>query len=161
MPEGRFAEDELTLTIRPQPRSAMRGAAARIRRIGAITFSSHWTSQSSSVSWSSVAIALVPALFTSTSSEPKRRSASSTTRSPASGAVTSRASQSAPSSSAAARSGSSPRATSSRRASSSRSSRAVASPMPLLAPVTTQALPGQAEVHAAIMSGSFDTGDSP
>ena len=39
--DGRLPDDEQTLTIRPQPRSAIAGAAARINRIGAITCSSH------------------------------------------------------------------------------------------------------------------------
>ena len=42
------AADEQTLTILPQPRSAMLGVAARIARSGAITFSSHAACQSSS-----------------------------------------------------------------------------------------------------------------
>ena len=37
VPDGRLPEEEETLTIRPQPRSAITGAAARISRIGAIT----------------------------------------------------------------------------------------------------------------------------
>ena len=41
VPEGRFPEEEETLTIRPQPDSAMAGASALMARIGAITWSSH------------------------------------------------------------------------------------------------------------------------
>src|SRR2546421_6410351 len=36
-PDGRLPDEEDTLTIRPQPRSAIAGAVARISRIGAIT----------------------------------------------------------------------------------------------------------------------------
>ena len=48
--DGRLPDDEQTLTILPQPRLAISGAAARISRIGPITLSSHWVCQSSSVS---------------------------------------------------------------------------------------------------------------
>ena len=48
IPDGRLAADEQTLTIRPQPRSAMLGAAARMARNGASTFSSQAACQSSS-----------------------------------------------------------------------------------------------------------------
>ena len=48
--DGRLPDDEQTLTIRPPPRLAISGAAARISRIGPITLSSHWACQSSSVS---------------------------------------------------------------------------------------------------------------
>ena len=69
--------DELeTLTIRPQPRSPIGGAAARIRRIGAITFSSQAAYQSSSGTSSRSRRRAVPALLTSTSSWPRRSSAS-------------------------------------------------------------------------------------
>ena len=74
VPDGRLPEEEHTLTIRPQPRSAMTGAAARIRRIGAITWSSHWACQSSSVSSSSEQTALVPAPLTRASIRPNRSS---------------------------------------------------------------------------------------
>ncbi len=73
--DGRLPEDEQTLTIRPQPRLAIAGAAARISRIGPITLSSHCVCQSSSVSCSRVRTALVPALLTSASIRPKRRQA--------------------------------------------------------------------------------------
>jgi hypothetical protein len=39
--DGRLPDDEHTLTILPQPRLAISGAAARISRIGPITLSSH------------------------------------------------------------------------------------------------------------------------
>ena len=42
MSDGRLPADEVTLTIRPQPRSAIAGANARISRIEAITCRSHW-----------------------------------------------------------------------------------------------------------------------
>ena len=51
--QGRLPAEEATLTIRPQPRSAMPGANERISRIEASTCSSHWAFQSSSVSSSS------------------------------------------------------------------------------------------------------------
>ena len=50
MSEGRLPDDEHTFTIRPPPRCAIRGAATRISRIGAITCSSHWACQSPSSS---------------------------------------------------------------------------------------------------------------
>ncbi len=65
-----------TLTIRPQPRSAIAGAKARMSRIEAITCSSHWACQSSSVSSSSERAKLVPALLTRMSGA-RRRAASS------------------------------------------------------------------------------------
>ncbi len=68
--DGRLPDEEHTLTIRPQPRSAIAGAAARISRIGAITWSSHCSCHSSSVSSSSGRTALVPALLTSASIRP-------------------------------------------------------------------------------------------
>ena len=58
-------EEELTLTMRPPPASAMRGAKARMRRIDAITCRFHWACQSSSVSSSRARALLVPALLTS------------------------------------------------------------------------------------------------
>ena len=42
MSDGRLPAEEVTLTIRPQPRSAICGTNARISRIEAITLSSHW-----------------------------------------------------------------------------------------------------------------------
>ena len=51
--DGRLPEVETTLTIRPHPCSAIRGAAARISRSGPRTLSCHCPSQSSSVSSSS------------------------------------------------------------------------------------------------------------
>src|SRR5436309_2600530 len=68
--DGRFPDEEHTFTIRPHPRSAIAGAAVRIRRIGAITWSSHCSCHSASVSSSSGRTALVPALLTSASSRP-------------------------------------------------------------------------------------------
>ncbi len=93
----------------------MAGANACIRRIGAITCSSHCSCQSSSVSSSSVRVPVVPALFTSAQGGSGHAASS---RSPASGAVTS-SSMSAPL-----------RATVSTRAPSSASMRAVAAPIP-------------------------------
>ena len=58
---GRLPEDEDTLTIRPQPRSAISGIAARMSRIGAITWISHIACHSSSVSASSDRTWLMPA----------------------------------------------------------------------------------------------------
>jgi hypothetical protein len=51
--DGRLPALEQTLTMRPPPRRAIRGAAARISRIGAMTCSSYCDRQSSSVSSSS------------------------------------------------------------------------------------------------------------
>ncbi len=85
--EGRLPEDEHTLTIRPQPRSAIAGAAARISRIGAITWSSHCSCHSASASSSSGLTELVPALLTRASIRPKRSRQAFSTRSPASGSV--------------------------------------------------------------------------
>ena len=62
--DGRLPAEEATLTIRPQPRSAIAGAKARISRIEAITCSSHCPAQSSSVRSSSERAKLVPALLT-------------------------------------------------------------------------------------------------
>ena len=92
--DGRLPDDEHTLTIRPQPRSAIAGAAARISRIGAITWSSHCACHSSSLSSSSERTALVPAPLTSASIRPKCSRHASTACSPASTAVTSSASAS-------------------------------------------------------------------
>src|ERR1700693_1850834 len=58
---GRLPDDDETLTIRPQPRSAITGASARISRIGPITCSSHCACQSSSVSCSTERTELLPA----------------------------------------------------------------------------------------------------
>ena len=90
--DGRLPDDEDTFTIRPQPRSAIAGATARISRIGAITCSSHCACHSSSVSSSSGRTALVPALLTSASIRPNRSRHAVSARSPASSAVTSSAS---------------------------------------------------------------------
>ncbi len=73
MSEGRLPADEVTLTIRPQPCSAILGANARIRRIEAITCRSHCACQSSSVSSSSGLAKLVPALLTRMSGAPPSR----------------------------------------------------------------------------------------
>ena len=48
--DGRLPAEEVTLTTRPQPRSAICGTNARISRIEAITLRSHWSCQSSSLS---------------------------------------------------------------------------------------------------------------
>ena len=50
MSDGRLPAEEVTLTTRPQPRSAIVGTNARISRIEAITLRSHWSCQSSSLS---------------------------------------------------------------------------------------------------------------
>ena len=73
--DGRFPALEETLTIRPQPRSAIAGAAARIARSGAITFSSQAAYQSDSGTSSRSRQRAVPALLTSTSRLPKASSA--------------------------------------------------------------------------------------
>ena len=97
---------EQTLTIRPQPRSAIRGAAARISRIGAITWSSHWPLPVLVGQLvERLRAKLVPALLTSTSTPPSCSAHVATIRSAASGSVTSAATHSAPSSDAAPRGG--------------------------------------------------------
>ena len=123
MSDGRLPADEVTLTIRPHPRSAMPGANARINRIDAMTCSSQSPFQSSSPSSSRARAKLVPALLTRMSTGPGARSA---IRSAASGAVTSIPS---------------PRDTRSTCAPSSSSRSAVRSPMPRVAPVTTATRP--------------------
>src|SRR5919107_703162 len=62
--DGRLPADEVTLTIRPQPRSAIPGANARISRIDAMTCSSQSPFQSSSVRSSRARANDVPALLT-------------------------------------------------------------------------------------------------
>ena len=47
---GRLPEEDETLTTRPHPARTITGIAARISRIGAITWISHCACQSSSVS---------------------------------------------------------------------------------------------------------------
>ena len=91
-PDGRLPAVDETFTTRPQPRSAMAGMAARIRRIGAITFRSHAACQSSSGTSASFLHFAWPALLTTTSSWPKRSVASATIRSAAPASVTSSAS---------------------------------------------------------------------
>ena len=93
--EGRLPAVEQTLTIRPQPRSAIAGAAARIARSGAITLISYWARQSSSGTSSRSRHRAEPALLTRTSRAPKLSLAAASIRSPASSAVTSSASASA------------------------------------------------------------------
>jgi hypothetical protein len=93
---GRLPEEELKLTTLPHPAAAMTGIAARISRMGAITWMSHWACQSASVSASSERAELMPAPLTSTSTRPKRSRHAASARPPASGSVTSRASQVAP-----------------------------------------------------------------
>src|SRR5829696_3780961 len=136
--------------MRPQPCSAISGAAARISRSGARTLSCHWRSQSSSVSNSSGRIHDVPALLTSTSIPPRRSTQAATIRSPASGFVTLAARISA-SFGAASASPSRSRATSSSRAPSAASRSAVARPMPRLAPVTRQRFPFRPRSMAALL----------
>src|SRR5437764_1924845 len=121
----------------------MRGAAARISRIGAITCRSHWRCHSSSGSSSRGRAWLVPASLTRTSMPPNASSQAAIARSPASGTTRSRASVSArPPTSSAARARASPwRATRRTPAPSPASPRATARPIPRLAPVTTHALP--------------------
>ena len=68
--DGRFPDEEQTLTIRPPPCWAIAGAKLRISRIGPITWSSHWACQSASVSASSALTWLVPAPLTSASARP-------------------------------------------------------------------------------------------
>ena len=68
--EGRLPALEETLTTRPQPRSAIFGIAARISRIGAITFSSQAAYQSSSGTSSRSRHLAAPALLTTTSRLP-------------------------------------------------------------------------------------------
>jgi hypothetical protein len=122
--DGRLPADDVTLTIRPQPRSAIAGANARMSRIEAMTCSSHWPCQSSSVSSSSPLAKLVPALLTRMSGPvPPSRSAIC---SAASGAVTSIPSL---------------RETASTVAPSASSRRTVSAPIPRLAPVTTALRP--------------------
>jgi hypothetical protein len=121
--DGRLPAEDVTLTIRPQPRSLIPGANARISRIDAMTWSSQSPFQSSSVSSSSERAKLVPALLTRMSTGPGARSA---IRSAASGSVTSIPS---------------PRETRSTFAPSASSMSAVAAPIPLVAPVTTATRP--------------------
>ena len=126
---GRLPEDDDTLTIRPQPRSAISGIAARMSRIGAITWISHIACHSSSVSAAIDRTWLMPAPLTSTSTVSNRSRHAATARSPASGSVTSSASQETVRASpwhcsAAARSAASPRPTSRTRAPSATSPRA-------------------------------------
>ena len=68
---GYRAAVEQTLTMRPQPRSAIDGAMARIARKGAITLSSYWARQSSSGTSLRSRHWAVPALLTRTSISPK------------------------------------------------------------------------------------------
>src|SRR5436190_23346597 len=143
---GRLPALEQTFTTRPQPRSTIRGIAARIARIGAITFTSQAAFHSSSATSSRPRRFDVPALLTSTSSEPNRSSAAATRRSPASGAVTSRLIPVAsPPASAHLKTASSnascERATSTTRAPSRQSRSATARPIPRVAPVTAHDLP--------------------
>ena len=112
--------------MRPPPASAIAGASAVMRRMGPITCSSHCSCQSASVSSSGGRARLVPALLTSAQGGPSQAASS---RSPASGSVTS--SLRPPPL----------RATDSTRAPSCASMPAVAAPMPREAPVTTQSLP--------------------
>ena len=102
----------------------MRGASARISRIGAITCSSHCSCQSASLSSSMARVLLKPALFTSAHG----RGASARMRSAASAAVTSSWKPLL-------------RETASTSAPSSASISATARPMPRPAPVTMHALP--------------------
>ena len=89
--EGLLAALELTLTMRPNLRSAIRGAARRIKRIGAITLRSHWYHQSESVSSSGGVTFIVPQLLTRTSTREKCSRQSSTILSGALADVTSTA----------------------------------------------------------------------
>ena len=73
--DGRLPDEEQTLTIRPQPRSAITGAAARISRIGAITWSLPLLLPVLVGQLIEGRTALVPALLTSASSRPKRSEA--------------------------------------------------------------------------------------
>src|SRR3984885_4002432 len=144
--DGRLPDEEQTFTIRPHPCSAMAGAAARIRRMGPITWRSHWACHSSSVSSSSARTALVPAPLTSASIRPKRSRHASSTRSPASGCVTSKTNGSPRPPACAHRRASSSRTperrpTSRPPAPSPDSATAVAWPIPPEAPVTMQARP--------------------
>src|SRR5919205_1828523 len=118
-------------------------------RIGAMTCSSHCSRQSSSVSTSSGRIVEVPALLTSTSTPPICSAQVATMRSGASASVTSIAMYSAPQPSAASASAGSSRATMSTSAPSAHRRRAVSSPIPRLAPVTTQTLPATSRSMAA------------
>src|SRR2546423_2355082 len=146
IPDGGLPADEHTFTILPQPRSAMPGAATRIARSGAITFSSQAACQSSSGTCSSERRFDVPALLTRTSSWPKLSVAAATMRSPASVAVTSSGTGCAwpprcPQPAAASSRGPAERATSSTLAPSPHSRMASSRPIPRLAPVIAQALP--------------------
>ncbi len=155
------------MTTRPQPRSAIAGIAAFIRRIGAITLSSQAEYQSASGTSSSSRQTAVPALLTTTSSLPKCASAAPTMRSPASASVTSRVSAAAAASPLAAAAHSataSPSAPASRptsrtEAPSAVSMRAVQRPMPRLAPVTTHALPARPRSIGASLPGLDLVGD--
>ncbi|MFN8218239.1 MAG: hypothetical protein U0R71_16735 [Solirubrobacterales bacterium] len=131
---------EQTLTIRPQPAAAITGAAARISRRGAVTWTAIISSHSRSVCSAGEVIAAWPALLTRPSRRPKRSRHTATIRSAAPAAVTSSARLSPPHSRAVSSSASRPRATSRTRAPAPASIRAVAAPIPLLAPVTTKAL---------------------
>ena len=90
---GRLPAVLETFTTRPQPRSRIPGTSARIARSEAITFRSQAACQSSSGTSSRSRQRAVPALLTSTSGPPERVSRRrASMRSPASGSVTSQAS---------------------------------------------------------------------
>src|SRR4051794_2764980 len=146
LPEGRRAAEEARLTILPPPACAMSGAAARMRRIDAITCSSHSSCQTASSVSSNVVVWATPALLTSAQGSPNASRHAATARSPASASVTSSARAiarppTATHSAAASASAPSSRPISTAPAPSAHRPRAVARPMPRLAPETMHALP--------------------
>src|SRR5579872_6926862 len=137
---------DVTLMIRPQPRSAMPGPKRCPSRNGAVRFTAIVTSQSASDSDASGGRRLTPAQFTRMSGSPNNPAASSaidrtdsrTARSPCTQLTVHPSADMRP---AVLASVAAVRATSTTRAPARPSAPAIAAPMPELPPVTTATLP--------------------
>ena len=127
--------------MRPPPRAAMRGAAARISRIGPRTCRSYWPRQSSSVSSSSGAGVGRARVVDQHADAAERLGARDDPLGVLGLGDVGGERLAADARAAAAASASASRPTSSTRAPSAASRRAVSRPMPLLAPVTTHTVP--------------------
>src|SRR3954468_4357131 len=145
--------------MRPKPRAAIPGATRRASTNGAVRFTARCWSQSSSLTSSTVPrIQPTPAFGTSTSTGPRSASTSSTSCSAAA-----RSTRSAPAVSTRAPPAASSRASSSARVASrayaratdapaAASPRAIAAPIPPLAPVTSATRPARGSLSIHLQS---------
>ena len=144
---GCFTLMDVMLRMRPQPCAFMPGSTARVSSTTLVSNRRVAASHVSGERLSNVPAGGPPALVTSTSTRPKRASATATTAAPAPGAAKSAGTAStgtplaASMAAAVVRRSASPRAQSTRCAPSAASSSATARPRPLLAAATSAILP--------------------